>query len=44
MLRKIIRENVYILYVFIEKYLSISGPMQLKPVLFKGQLYFPIRN
>ena len=31
--------NGVVLYVFIEKYLRISGPAQFKPV-FKGQLYF----
>ena len=25
--------------IFIEKYLHLSGTMQFKPVLFKGQLY-----
>ena len=28
------------LNIFIEKNLGISGPMQFKPMLFKGQLYF----
>lgn len=33
------RKYIYLLYVFIEKNPCGSGPVQFKPVLFKGQLY-----
>ena len=32
-----------VLYVFIENNLHISGPVQLKPMLFKGELYISYR-
>ena len=32
-------DRVVLQLVFIEKNPCISGPMQFKPVLFKGQLY-----
>ena len=32
------------MYIFILKHPCISGPIQFKPMLFKGQLYFFIKK
>lgn len=39
---KIIKKRTYMYsaVIFIENNLHVSGPVQLKPVLFKGPLYF----